>query len=665
MIKKLLILLSVFVFVFSVFQEQTFALENSDFGYEVYGDNVTITFFKGEYSDVIIPEEINGKKVTGITSEVFANNDIIKTVFIPGTIKSIGTDVFYNCKNLKSVTFDDGTESLYYNAFRDCLSLAEINIPKSLTYISSNAFNNCPSLIDIEIDMDNTTLKSVDNVIYKGNVLVLYPGGKTSQVFEIANDITMIEDGAFNNNHYIKEVIIPNSVSTISAYNFINCSNLEKISLTERKDDYYSVDGIVYNGNSVVFYPSGKKNESYELPDNITQLSDSSFSYNYYLKNITLPEELTTIGMYAFNQCYKLEEINIPKNVSLIGDNYGTPGFEKCYSLKSINVDNDNNVYYSLDGVLCTGESILTYPMNKEDIIYNIPDLITRIGTEAFAHNQNLQKVIMHNNVTSISSYAFYNCENLIEADLPDKLMFLNEHVFTNSGIKKVVLPRSIIELNLFENASTGITYYVYRDKIDWVESLSLNYETITEMYDQQTNIMLDSWLCNNITKNSVLKTSRVIDGVDYQKINEILDEFEMYEVELYDENSQELSINDRCKLSIPLTDGNEFYNVYYYEDNRLIPIDSVIDNGYITFKTNKMGKFIVTNLEINMSIGDINNDGLIGYADAVLILQSDSKILELTELQKSVADVNRDGIISYSDAVLILRKDAGLITEF
>ena len=447
MIKKLLILLSVFVFVFSVFQEQTFALENSDFGYEVYGDNVTITVFKGEYSDVIIPEEINGKKVTGITSEVFANNDIIKTVFIPGTIKSIGTDVFYNCKNLKSVTFDDGTESLYYNAFRDCLSLAEINIPKSLTYISSNAFNNCPSLIDIEIDMDNTTLKSVDNVIYKGNVLVLYPGGKTSQVFEIANDITMIEDGAFNNNHYIKEVIIPNSVSTISAYNFINCSNLEKISLTERKDDYYSVDGIVYNGNSVVFYPSGKKNESYELPDNITQLSDSSFSYNYYLKNITLPEELTTIGMYAFDQCYKLEEINIPKNVSLIGDNYGTPGFEKCYSLKSINVDNDNNVYYSLDGVLCTGESILTYPMNKEDIIYNIPDLITRIGTEAFAHNQNLQKVIMHNNVTSISSYAFYNCENLIEADLPDKLMFLNEHVFTNSGIKKVVLPDLLLNL--------------------------------------------------------------------------------------------------------------------------------------------------------------------------------------------------------------------------
>ena len=121
------------------------------------------------------------------------------------------------------------------------------------------------------------------------------------------------------NKYYIKEVIIPNSVSTISAYNFINCSNLEKISLTERKDDYYSVDGIVYNGNSVVFYPSGKKNESYELPDNITQLSDSSFSYNYYLKNITLPEELTTIGMYAFNQCYKLEEINIPKSVKFIG----------------------------------------------------------------------------------------------------------------------------------------------------------------------------------------------------------------------------------------------------------------------------------------------------------------------------------------------------------
>lgn len=664
MIKKLLISLLAVIFVLSIFQVQTFALENNNFEYEVYGDNVTITAFIGEQSNVIIPEEIDGKKVTSIESKVFANNDIIETVFVPGTIKSIG-DEFYNCKNLKSVTLGDGIEVLYHNAFSDCSSLTEINIPESLIYISANSFNNCPSLIDIKIDIANSVFKSVDNVIYKGDVLILYPGGKTSQVFEVANYITMIENGAFNNNHHIKEVIIPNSVSTISASNFVNCSKLEKISLTEREDDYYSADGIVYNGNSVVFYPSGKKNESYELPDNITQLSESSFSYNYYLKNLTLPEKLTTIGIYAFDQCYKLEEINIPKNVSLIGDNYGTPGFGECYDLKSINVDVNNSIYHSLDGVLCKGEIILKYPMNKADTIYGIPDSITRIGTEAFAHNQNLQKVIMHNNVTSISSYAFYNCENLIEADLPDKLMFLNEHVFTNSGIKKVVLPRSIIELNLFENASTGITYYVYPDKIDWVESSSLNYKTITEMYDQQTNIMLDSWLCNNITKNSVLKTSRVIDGVDYQKINEILDEFEMYEVELYDENSQELFINDRCKLSIPLTDGNEFYNVYYYENNRLIPIDSVIDNGYITFKTNKIGKFIVTNHEINMSIGDINNDGLIGYADAVLILQSDSDILELSESQKIAADVNNDGIVNYSDAVQILRYDAGLITEF
>ena len=47
------------------------------------------------------------------------------------------------------------------------------------------------------------------------------------------------------------------------------------------------------------------------------------------------------------------------------------------------------------------------------------------------------------------------------------------------------------------------------------------------------------------------------------------------------------------------------------------------------------------------------------------MILQADSKLIELTELQKLAADVNGDDIIDYNDAVQILKYDAGLIKEF
>lgn len=72
-----------------------------------------------------------------------------------------------------------------------------------------------------------------------------------------------------------------------------------------------------------------------------------------------------------------------------------------------------------------------------------------------------------------------------------------------------------------------------------------------------------------------------------------------------------------------------------------------------------------ITVLEDNLLLGDVNNDNLINYSDAVILLQADSKLIELTELQKSVADVNKDKIVDYNDAVQILRYDAGIITGF
>lgn len=285
------------------------------------------------------------------------------------------------------------------------------------------------------------------------------------------------------------------------------------------------------------------------------------------------------------------------------------------------------------------------------------------LGGEAFSNNQNIQKVIMHNNVQAIDSYAFYNCTNLIEADLPEGLLALEEHVFTRSGIKKIVLPKSINELYLFENPSTGLTYYVYPEMSDGVGSV--NYRVIVELSDLQNNILFDSWMCDNITESTVLKTTKILEGQEYQRVSKQLEEFEMYDINLYDENNQVLAADDQFILSMPLVQESDDYNVYYFENNQLHLVDSFIDNGYIKIKTNKTGKYIVSNSEIKTLLGDVNKDGSITYGDAVLILQADSNIQPLTESQKEVADINGDNTINYNDAVQILRMDAGLITDF
>lgn len=64
-----------------------------------------------------------------------------------------------------------------------------------------------------------------------------------------------------------------------------------------------------------------------------------------------------------------------------------------------------------------------------------------------------------------------------------------------------------------------------------------------------------------------------------------------------------------------------------------------------------------------NAQLGDVNGDGYIDSADAMLCLRySVGLAKELTEEQKSAADVNKDGFVDAGDAIKILRYDAKLI---
>ncbi len=59
---------------------------------------------------------------------------------------------------------------------------------------------------------------------------------------------------------------------------------------------------------------------------------------------------------------------------------------------------------------------------------------------------------------------------------------------------------------------------------------------------------------------------------------------------------------------------------------------------------------------------GDVNYDGDIDAADALLVLKSDVRLVTLTSAQKQIADVNGDGAIDAADAIWILKFNAGLV---
>lgn len=122
---KLFPLLSViFVFTLFIISLTAFADETSVFDYYKNEDGtVTITGYKANDLNIVIPTEVDTYKVTAIGDNAFSGMERIEKVTINADITSIGSSAFYGC-----------------------ISLAEIEIPDTVTQIGEYAFGNCPLL---------------------------------------------------------------------------------------------------------------------------------------------------------------------------------------------------------------------------------------------------------------------------------------------------------------------------------------------------------------------------------------------------------------------------------------------------------------------------------------------------------------------------------------
>ena len=57
--------------------------------------------------------------------------------------------------------------------------------------------------------------------------------------------------------------------------------------------------------------------------------------------------------------------------------------------------------------------------------------------------------------------------------------------------------------------------------------------------------------------------------------------------------------------------------------------------------------------------MGDVNNDGSVNSADALIVLQYS---VGLTAIDTNLGDVNKDGIVNSADALMILQYSVGLV---
>ena len=248
--------------------------------------------------------------VTNIGTNAFAGCYSLTSADIPNSVTTIGDYTFAYCYNLTSITIGNSVASIGNFAFAVCSSLTSVTIPNSVTTIGDYAFMNCSRLTSIDIGNGVTSI---------GNDAFWECTSLPSVT--IGNSVTSIGNSAFYGCSSLESITIPKSVTHIGYDVFGYCYNFNVVHIT----DLEAWCNIQFDGNlfkTYHLYLNGEEIKNLIIPDGVTSIGSYAFAKCYRLLSIIIPEGVTSIGHNAFAWCSNLQNIYCyAEQVPKTGDN--------------------------------------------------------------------------------------------------------------------------------------------------------------------------------------------------------------------------------------------------------------------------------------------------------------------------------------------------------
>ncbi len=352
-------------------------------------DDSSFSVSKGtcKEKDVVIPSTYEGLPVTRINEKAFRNCDTMESINIPASVTFIGPSAFYACGNLKSMTIpfvgesressgvsgmfgyifgqeeysgsvkvSQSYSSLFTKAFYIPTTLTSVTLLSPLKY---GCFSGCTTLKEINIPENITSIPAY-----------AFYGCSSLTEFPITANVAKIGSCAYANCIQCTNISFGTKLESIGSSAFWGCDSLIDILVHPDNPSFKSILGNVYSkdGSVLVQYAVGKNDEVFTTPSHVLEIGDRAFSGSSYIKEVVLVN-VSKIGTSAFSDCSALANITMSQSLITVEDF----AFQDCVSLESVTLPK---------GVKNIGEYAFSKCSKLKEIF--IPSTVTSVGEGAF-----------------------------------------------------------------------------------------------------------------------------------------------------------------------------------------------------------------------------------------------------------------------------------------
>lgn len=339
-----------------------------------------------------------------------------------------------NCKSIDLSNLDTRYTRNMYGMFYNLRLLTSLDLSgfnTSNTTSMGHMFDECRKLNTIDIsnfDLSNVvTCRAMFQYDYAATNIVM------------PSYYTRIDNFMFNHNgsYSASSFVIPASVSFVGYthifYNF-GSSRFTSFEVENGNNYVKSVDGILYSydGTRLISIPCAKTftNNTYTIPEGVTELNELSFSNNYNIKTVVIPNSYI---IERDNKAFASSKGYLNGGNSLNGAVY------RYTSVEAYSVNNDNPNYMSYNGCIYSkdGTELIAVPLHYRGAL-NIKEGTTTIGLNAFTPDD----------------YSFYN--ELTGISIPSSVTTINNDQLT--VINKIVTTKNISVTVDANNAAYQVT---------------------------------------------------------------------------------------------------------------------------------------------------------------------------------------------------------------